>query len=182
VAYYDADTYAAWRYAAHSGVPRAYWRLHLGTHPVPAVAMAAREWLTVEQGPAGLLLHGPAGCGKTGLAVSILWAAWEQGVGGRFVLAPALLEACRAYAAEPHGPDPLDALRTTPLLVLDDVGAQRLTEFAEERLYVLVHARHANRRRTVVTTNLPPEALDDGLSARIAWRLRELCQPLAVKA
>lgn len=182
MAYYDALTFAAWAYAARSGVPRGYWRLGLATHPAPAAVAAGQAWLAAPRpDPAGLLLYGPTGTGKTGLGVGLLWAAWEQGLEGQFVLVPALLDALRAQAgALDSGPDPLAPLRTVPLLVLDDLGAQRLTPFAEERIYVLINARHADARRTVVTTNLPPDALDEALSTRIAWRLRALCAPLAL--
>lgn len=181
MAYYDAITFAAWRYAAASGVPRMYWHCSLATVPPSAAAARAvvTAWLPTGQG--GLLLYGRPGTGKTGLAVAALWAAWgEHARPGRFAHVATLLDACRAYAGDPHGPDPLDALRRTPLLILDDLGAQRLTDFGEERLYVLLHARHAEGRGTLVTSNLTPTRLAGLLSERLAWRLQALCTPVPV--
>jgi DNA replication protein DnaC len=171
----------AWEAA---GVPTHFQGMRFGTYPAGPETTAAvagcRAWLTEARRP-GLLLHGAFGVGKTGLAVSVLWEALEaEGLPGRFMAVPDLLDAIRAsYRSE--GPSPLDALKTAPLLVLDDLGAERVTDWVAERLFVLVNARHGNPAvRTVFTSNLPPSKLGAHLGERIAWRIIEMCQVVKV--
>lgn len=75
----------------------------------------------------------------------------------RFVVVPDLLDAMRLRITEP-GPDPLAPLITCSLLVLDDLGREKASEWVLDRLYRLVNARYNERLATVATTNF---GLDD---------------------
>ena len=116
-----------------------------------------------------LLLTGPVGVGKTGIAVSLLNERLARHEGGLFVVAPALLQRIRAtYGGDEDGNESavMDALIQTPLLVLDDVGKVKLTEWGQEKLYTLISERCGAKRRTIVTSNY---GVTDGALAEHLW-------------
>lgn len=151
------------------------------THPALA---ACREWLLPGQ-PAGLLLCGAAGRGKTGLALGLAWELMDaERRNLRFAVVPDLLDELRqSYRqdAETDGDALLRSYRRVPVLVLDDIGAERDTPWVMERLYVLVNARHRDPKLlTIFTSNLAPSRLEDRLGERIAWRIIEMSRIVPV--
>jgi predicted ATPase len=66
------------------------------------------------------------------------------------------------------------------VLVIDDLGAERPTEWVRERLYEIVNARYEAVRPILVTTNLAPAQLEKQLGARITGRLMEVCEVVEV--
>jgi DNA replication protein DnaC len=137
-------------------------------HPVVA------RWVldTIRGGLDGLVIAGPIGVGKTHLAV----AAYRAVVAGRVLPAvavpvPALLDGLRP------GREPVEELRACEdarLLFLDDLAAERHTDWTGETLYRLIDARYARRLPTIVTTNAPGERIRETLGARVASRLNGL--------
>ena len=120
-----------------------------------------------------LLLNGPRGCGKTHLAVAIAGEQLKHGSQVFFAFVPTLLDHLRAtFSPEsPVGYDELfEQINSVPLLVLDDLGSESSTAWAEEKLYQIVVHRHEARLPTVITTVSTIEELEDTKS-RIASRL-----------
>jgi DNA replication protein DnaC len=112
-----------------------------------------------------LMLQGPVGCGKTHLAGAV-----ANRCGGTFITVPELLDHLRST----YGPDStvtydemFETIRTAPLLVLDDLGSQSGTAWAQEKLYQLFNYRYNFNLATVVTTNLPLDALEPRLASRL---------------
>ena len=69
-----------------------------------------------------------------------------------------------------------------PLLILDDFGMERGTEYALEQIYNIIDSRYRSRKPLIVTTNLTLTELknpQDTAHARIYDRLLELCTPIA---
>lgn len=103
-----------------------------------------------------LTLQGPNGCGKTHLAAAIANKALTSGVEVFFAVVPDLLDYLRsAFAPTQHETyhDIFERVRSAPLLILDDLGAERSAEWAEEKLYQIVNYRTLMGLATVVTTN-----------------------------
>ena len=101
-----------------------------------------------------LLLTGLNGCGKTHLAVSIINVRRRLGQPALFASVPTLLDHLRAAFSPDSltGYDELfEQVKTVPLLVLDDLGAERSTQWAEEKLYQLIVHRQDSRLPTVIT-------------------------------
>jgi DNA replication protein DnaC len=120
-----------------------------------------------------LLFNGPRGCGKTHLAVAIAGERLRQGSQVFFAFVPTLLDHLRATFSPDSqvGYDELfEQINSVPLLVLDDLGAESSTAWAEEKLYQIVVHRHEARLPTVITTVSKIEDLEDTKS-RIASRL-----------
>jgi len=64
---------------------------------------------------------------------------------------------------------------------VDDVGAERTTDWVLEELYSIVNARYEDQRSMVITTNLDREALCDQITERTVSRLAEMCDPLPLQ-
>ena len=116
-----------------------------------------------------LLLSGASGCGKTHIAAAIVNRLIECGEPALFVVVPDLLDHLRsAYqpGAEIGYDDLFERVRSAPVLVLDDLGTQAQTPWAQEKLFQLINHRFNTRLPTVVTTNLAPDQIDDRLRTR----------------
>jgi DNA replication protein DnaC len=122
--------------------------------------------------PSGwLVFTGSYGTGKTHLAAAIANACYERGQPAYFVVVPDLLDHLRAT----YSPDSrvaydelFEAIRTAPVLILDDLGAHSSTPWAQEKLYQLINHRYNARLPTVITTNLRLDEIDPRLSSRMA--------------
>jgi DNA replication protein DnaC len=122
--------------------------------------------------PAGwLVLVGPSGCGKTHLAAAIANARLARGESVMFQVVPDLLDYLRA-AFHPSSDVTYDELfehvRNAPLLLLDDLGTQSATPWAQEKLFQLINHRYNAQLPLVITTNHRLEELDERLRARLA--------------
>ena len=139
-----------------------------------SLAQARRAAETFASHPEGWLLYtGPSGCGKTHLAVAIAGQAQLQGRPVFFAFVPELLDHLRATFS-PDSPIAYDELfeqiKTVPLLILDDLGAESSTAWVEEKLYQIVVYRHEARLPTVITTSFSLDSLEIA-KPRIASRL-----------
>ena len=129
---------------------------------------AAREFAEHPRG--WLLLTGPYGCGKTHLAAAI--GNYQAGLGfpPLMVSVPDLLDHLRATFS-PNSTVSLDRrfeeIRTTHLLILDDLGTQSATPWAREKLYQLFNYRYNAELPTVITTSSTAEELDPRLYSRM---------------
>ncbi len=117
-----------------------------------------------------LLLYGGYGCGKTHLAAAIANALLKQGREVIFVTVPDLLDHLRAAYA-PDSPTSYDErfeqVRTTEVLVLDDLGTESATPWALEKLFQLLNHRYLAQAPTVITTNRELDSLDPRLRSRL---------------
>jgi DNA replication protein DnaC len=124
----------------------------------------------------GVLLWGNNRTGKTGLAIGCVKLALEERRSTIFRTVPDLLDELRAtYDPENEWchAELLALLKNVPLLVLDDLGAQRVTGWVSETMYVLLNHRMNEQLLTIFTTNLDPSSLLEHCGERIFWRVRE---------
>jgi DNA replication protein DnaC len=110
-----------------------------------------------------LLFTGPYGCGKTHLAAAIANHRFNQGYVALLITVPDLLDHLRATyspASTVSYDRRFEELRTSPLLILDDLGTQSATPWAKEKLYQLFNYRYNARLPTVITSSLEPSELE----------------------
>jgi DNA replication protein DnaC len=141
----------------------------------------------------GLLFLGHAGVGKTHLAVAILRAVIQNtGVPGLFFDTRELLKTIRSSYDPVVRASETGILRPvmeTPFLVLDDLGAERPTDWVEETMNLIVNTRYNERRITLFTSNyadIPdiddPNSLLFRIGFRMRSRLQEMCTTIEIDA
>jgi DNA replication protein DnaC len=137
----------------------------------------------LEQGR-GLWLFGDTGTGKTTLAMLVSKAALEAGHSVAIYSLPKLLARIRqTYDAEPGGDSYstfFDRLTAVDLLHIDDLGAEKRSDWVLEQLYSLVNERYEAQRSIMITTNLQHEELEDQIGPRTVSRLNQMCDEVPV--
>src|SRR5512139_3322849 len=135
----------------------------------------------------GLFLEGPPGVGKTHLAVALLrHVVAATSARAIFYDTRDLLRVIRSTYDPVVRTTEVEVLRPVmqaDLLVLDDLGAEKTTEWVEETLNLIVNTRYNERRVTVFTSNYPdipddtdPNALLFRIGHRMRSRLHEMCE------
>ena len=147
------------------------------------------ESYPIETGDTGLLLIGSIGVGKTHLAVGILQALiTERGVSGLFCDYRDLLKQVQNSYDPRNSSTELGVLRPVfdaEVLVLDELGASKPTDWVWDTVAHILNTRYNDRRTTIITTNyanLPAlatgtreETLGDRIGDRMRSRLQEMC-------
>lgn len=126
----------------------------------------------------GLWLMGDIGTGKTTLAMLVSKAALDSGRSVAIYSLPRLLAEIRTTfddQSDRSYVDLLDRLGAVDLLHVDDLGAEKTSEWVLEQLYAIINARYEDGRALVVTTNLDYERLQEQIGPRTVSRLVEIC-------
>ena len=137
------------------------------------------RWEQIKDGNYGLLLWGKVGTGKSYFAGCIANALMEQEVPVCMTNFATILNDLAASFAGRN--EYISRLCSFPLLIIDDFGMERGTEYGLEQVYNVIDSRYRSRKPLIVTTNLTLEELqhpEDTAHARIYDRLLEMCSPL----
>ena len=127
----------------------------------------------------GIWLTGSAGTGKTSLAMLVSKTALEAGHSVAIYSMPRLLARIRRTydtdASEEGYLSFFDRLTSVDLLHIDDLGAEKRTDWVLEQLYAIVDRRYEEQRSIVVTTNLDTDDLREQIGDRTVSRLLQMC-------
>lgn len=152
--------------------------------PVAAVRRYVRALDSRLEEGRGLLFAGDVGTGKTTLAMLVSKEALLRGHSVAIYRLPTLLNTIRATYEEGSAlsySELFDRLVSVDLLHLDDLGAERTSEWVIEQLYSIVDARYQESRAIVATTNLfddDDSRLREQITDRTVSRLNEMCERL----
>ena len=132
----------------------------------------------------GLWLMGDVGTGKTTLAMIVSKAVAEAGRSVAIYSMPRLLARIRrTYDADPGEYSYMEffeRLTSVDLLHIDDLGAEKRTEWVLEQLYAIVDERYQSQRSVVVTSNQDYDQLNEEIGDRVVSRLTEMCEQVPV--
>ena len=167
-------------------IPRKYRNTSFDRAPVtdmpgPQVQVVKRFVREIEENldaGRGLWFYGSVGTGKTTLAMLVSQAALDAGRSVAIYSLPRLLAEIRAtFETDSEGSyvDFLDRLAAVDLLHVDDVGAERTSDWVLEQLYAIVNARYEDERSVIITTNLERDELVEQIKERTVSRLEEMC-------
>ncbi len=148
----------------------------------------ATQYPAVEQ---GLLLMGDVGVGKTHLAISALRVLSDKGFACLFYEFGTLLKNIRD-SYNPHTMSSelgiLSPVLNTEILLLDELGASKPTDWVRDTLYHIINSRYNQKKMTIFTTNFlddrvdpKKEILEDRIGVSIRSRLHQMCKTIVIK-
>ena len=152
-----------------------------GQNPLMDKARAYVEnWKEAYRNNTGLLLFGDVGTGKSFFAGCIANALLERDVPVLMTNFPSILNRLTGVFSEDRA-DFIASLELYDLLIIDDLGVERSTEYAIEQMFYVIDSRYRSRKPMIITTNLRLEEIKnppDLAHARIYDRILERCAPI----
>lgn len=138
----------------------------------------------------GFFFYGKNGVGKTHLAVAILKEIYTlKGITGTFYDTRILLYDLKAtFEGNSSTRELLDSVIKSPILVLDDLGSERLSDWAKDILHYIIISRYNDKLPVIITSNIyfekydkESEDIESKFGKGIASRLNEICYPILVE-
>ena len=127
-----------------------------------------------------MLLYGPVGTGKSFYAACIANALIDKGIPAMMTSFPRILNTLNGiYDKQAY----INKLVSYPLLIIDDLGAERASEYMLENVYAIVDARYQTGLPLIVTTNIAISEIkepSDLKYKRIYDRILEICHPIKI--
>ena len=171
------------------GLPDPELRKHtfendLGYNPkqIAIAKQYVQHWEEFLESSTGLLLWGNVGTGKSYIAGCIANALLDKGVPVIMTnFARLLNKLTDMYSGDRNAY--IDSFKKYPLMIIDDLGMERDSEFAREQVFSVIDSRYRSQLPMIVTTNLSLEELKDTTDlskARIYDRVMERCLPIKV--
>ena len=152
-------------------------------------ALKCAKWI-LENNEYGMFLTGRCGCGKTMLSAIVANESIKRGRSVLFATVPRLLSDIKATFDEAKGESTLSVLKSiesVDVLVLDDLGTEKASEWVAETLFSIINERYHEQRQTIITSNYTAERLESNLNGdysetgtRILSRLRSMCKHVEI--
>lgn len=170
------------RSMAFSDPAQAAWTFANDNGRNPKMDIAHRycdKWEKIRKENYGLLLWGGVGCGKSYMAGCIANALLDRGIRVRMTNFSRIMnDLMGSYEGRNEY---LERLCSAELLIIDDFGVERKTEYAMEQVYEVIDGRYRSRKPLIVTTNMTVSEFQhpqDIMHGRIYDRILEMCLPV----
>ncbi len=124
----------------------------------------------------GMYLWGPVGCGKTYAVYAIKKKLIEMGLTVRFHSAPEMLDLIRDDFDHKDTFNLDRILANRGVLIIDDLGAEKPSEWVSETLFKIINKRYEEVLPTIITSNLELGEISERLGDRIPSRIAEMCE------
>jgi DNA replication protein DnaC len=143
----------------------------------------------------GLFITGVAGTGKTHLAVAAVSEyiptidktqshsqAFARDVSFEFLPSTEFFFMLKASFSQATGEmEVLRKFTNVKILLIDDVGSEKVTDWSSQMFYTLIDRRYRNMAQTIITSNLSLQKLSDNIDDRISSRIAEMCTIVELK-
>lgn len=141
---------------------------------------------TIRENPKkGLYIHGDVGTGKTFMAYGVAHRAQQKGMIARVYNFSELLRVIREsygkHYQEYHDNPVYDIQDFDGLLIIDDLGAEKVSDWSQEMLYGIINRRYEEKLITIITSNLNIADLAERVGERIVSRIVEMCSIVEIK-
>lgn len=134
------------------------------------------NWEQSYENNVGLLMHGDAGTGKTFAAACIANALIDNGISAMITSFPRIL------SSNYDRTELLEQIRSAELVVIDDLGTERSSEYALEIAFLVIDERYKSKKPLIVTTNMTEEFMVGNKKNTPVWRIYqrilEMCVPM----
>lgn len=178
-----ADRFEAVRQDGRTALDDTPDEVRAWVHRVISAAVCRRRGVVaiLNTGPS-LMLLGPTGCGKTHAAYAAVEALAYSGITFKWVFTTAAdLYAKLRPRPSIDAEQEFNIFARAQLLVLDDLGAAKGSEWVEEVNYRLINHRYERELPTLITSNVPPKDLTAAVGERVASRLVEMAPRVVLK-
>lgn len=128
-----------------------------------------------------LLFVGSTGTGKTHLAAAVANNFVEKSIQARFGTFQNHLDEIKKEFDQSGQKHYLDDIKGVPLLVIDDLGKERKTDWTQSILYDIVNYRYEHLLPTIITTNLTTDELANHCESAVWSRLNEMCDTIVMQ-
>lgn len=148
-------------------VPRVYAKDTFSDYtitPENREAVKAANWIIGNESGQGLFIYGPRGTGKTMLASIIANERLKQGKPVLFSSVPDLMGDLRATFHKGNTEETLQSVKKAAFLILDDLGAERMTEWVGEQLFAIINYRYNEQLPTIITSNYDKREIMERMS------------------
>lgn len=162
-------------------LPPRYEHYSLNTCPNDGLVIRMWDWMKLDplKTGNGIVLCGDVGRGKTGAAIGAMRYFHEQGASVRFQSVQELLSTLKeTFDGKEQVPDtnkPMARAKRAGVLVLDDLGAERMTDFSVDTIDELIRHRYEHMRPTVITSNLTKPAFERHIGPKLWSRVVQTC-------
>jgi len=144
-----------------------------------------KNFKELSKGNSGLIFHGNVGTGKTYLAACIANKIIEEyQIRVKMRNIPQIINDIEKRGFDIDKNDYYKRLSSVSLLILDDFGIERNTEYVNEMVYQIINTRYESKKPTIISTNIPLGVIMNGSNdidkERIYSRIREMCIPVKI--
>lgn len=163
--------------------PDRFLEFRIESHPDTAAAEMVRKWVDIGFAKRrNLILTGPVGTGKSGLALGAMYEIHMRGISCKFDTFSMILDQLRPRdeGDKVAKRENLASLIRKGLLVIDDLGTHKESEWTAEQLFDLINGRTSQRKPFIITTNWTTKEMAAALDDRLMSRLVESTDVVAV--